>query len=95
MHRRSFLTGIAAALAAPYVVRSSGVLMPIKSFELLETDTVIEWKAVSFLPLPKFVIFYNETGIITAGGIRQPGIEVGNGETITIDWRPAGETEKA
>lgn len=33
MHRRSFLTGLAAALAAPAIVRP-GILMPIKSFEM-------------------------------------------------------------
>jgi hypothetical protein len=28
--RRTFITGLAAAIAAPYVVRDSGMLMPVK-----------------------------------------------------------------
>lgn len=59
--RRSFLGGLAAAIAAPYVVRS-GILMPVKKIILPESPMmIIEGSAdgVSWFPLvtrPDFIL---------------------------------------
>lgn len=40
LSRRGFLGGVAAALAAPYVIRDSGILMPVRRRLWLPTNTV-------------------------------------------------------
>lgn len=38
IHRRSFLTGLAVALAAPAIIRTSGLLMPVKPIFMPDFD---------------------------------------------------------
>lgn len=45
--RRSFFSGLSAAIAAPYVVRNSGLLMPVK-------DRIVAYGRIGKWPLPVF-----------------------------------------
>ena len=53
MDRRSFLTGMAIMIAAPYVVRDSGLLMPIADRSLVTYEIRGEKLAEGGGPLPE------------------------------------------
>lgn len=42
--RRGFLLGLGAVIAAPAVIRTPGILMPIKSIDLFEPNPSINWR---------------------------------------------------
>ena len=45
LHRRSVIAGLAASVAAPYVVRNSGLLMPVRDRTLLSASD-LEWQTI-------------------------------------------------
>lgn len=55
LHRRGFLLGLAAGITAPYIVRNSGILMPVKQVILPSRSTMLEvsrdgqtWRALAY-----------------------------------------------
>lgn len=55
LNRRGFLLGLAAGITAPYIVRNSGILMPVKQVILPSRSTILEvsqdgvdWRALAW-----------------------------------------------
>jgi hypothetical protein len=63
IHRRAFF-GLLGAVAAPYVIRDSGILMPVRDRKPLVTlEEVIEWReGMAELAKRRVLINFNALG---------------------------------
>lgn len=85
MSRRNFLIGL---VAAPAVIRTPGLLMPVKSFTPDYTVKIhtsdLTWEAGSITPV-RYVVLHDDMGTLWTHDYGEE-LTIHPGETITIDW---------
>lgn len=74
MNRRSFMKGILAACAAPYVVTSAGVLMPVRALAVPATTTLVAaalWSVGDRITIGEEVFVVTEVSGLTQCTVRR------------------------
>lgn len=81
IHRRGFLTGLGALLAAPAIIRTPGLLMPVRPALVPRYDMIGD----DFTP-DSTLLSSQRLSATMLNAFRAGAVQIGDSWTVHVDW---------